>query len=194
MGNETKYFPEFRIYKPTKANSGAASAIQTKLTDVKGRWELQLFWTAAQQTPSTTENASFGWKDKEKSVIIKLGDPDVGELLAVLCGVKDSMGRKEARDKPGKGLFHKNASGNTTMSLQEQVDENNGEISYRVRLASKVGAKLTQVSHTITIGEAILIKTLLQQWVIASYGWDGTFAVGQKVEVAIATEENGGFA
>lgn len=189
MSNTTRYFPEFRIYKPTQSNSGAASALQIKLAEVDGRWELQLFWTATQQIPSQTENASFAWKNKEKTVIIKLGDPDVGEILAVIYGIKDSVGRKDAKDKPGKGLFHKNATGNTTMSLQEQTDEKSGEISYRVRLASKKGDKLIQVSHTITIGEAIIIRKLLEQWIVSSYGWDGLFAVGEKVgEVPVDTE------
>ncbi len=183
MSNKPVYYPEFRIYKPTKSNSGAASSLQTKLTMVKERWELQLFWVATQQVPSTGENASFAWKDKEKTVTMKLGDPDVGEMLAVLNGQKDSMGRKESKDKPGKGLYHQNANGNTTMSLQENHNDATGEVSYYVRLASKSKAgKLVEVKHSITVGEAQFLRVLLNHWVLASYGWNGQMPVGLKSE------------
>lgn len=192
--NSTKptYFPQFRIYKPTKSNSGAASAIQTKLILVKDRWELQLFWVATQQVASSTENAAFAWADKEKTVTMKLGDPDVGELLTVLSGISTSLGRKEASDKPGKGLFHQNAGGNTTMTFQAQRDEKTGELGYWLRLASKSKAgKLVEVKHRVTAGEGELLRSLLNQWVVSSYGWDGLYPVGMKAdELPVASEES----
>lgn len=189
---ETVYFPEFRIYKPTKSNTGAASAIQTKMTSVKGRHELQLFWVATKQVQSKTKNAAFAWKDKEQTVTMKLGDPDVGEILAVLRGVKDSMGRKESKDKPGKGLFHQNPNGNTTMTLQANYNDATGEPSYYIRLASKSKqGKLIEVKHSITVGEAEFIRVLLEHWVLASYGWNGQLPVGLKVEeVSVPVEES----
>jgi len=185
MPNNNVYFPEHRVYKPQKSGTGAASSLQMVMKEVKGRYETQLFWIATQQIPSENENAAFAWKDKGKTVTIKLGDPDIGELLAVLNGAKDSMGRKESAfiDKPGKGLYHQSPAGSTTMTLQVYKNEKTGEWSYSMRLASKnKEGKLTEVKHQITVGEAQIIKLLLEHYVVASYGWNGQLPVSEKVE------------
>lgn len=191
MTTKPTYFPEFRMYKPQKSGSGAASALQTKLILVKERWELQLFWVAAQQIESKGKHSAFAWKDKTKCVTMKLGDPDVGELLTVLSGIATSLGRKEAADKPGKGLFHQNPTGNTTMTLHSQRDEKTGELGYWLRVASKSKAgNLVEVKHRITAGEGELLRSLLSHWVVASYGWDGAYPVGMKVEEVPASAED----
>lgn len=183
MPNRNVYFPEFRMYKPQKSGTGAASAIQMVMKEVKGRYETQLFWVATQQIPSANENAAFGWKDKGKTVTIKLGEPDIGEILAVVNGAKDSMGRKESPDKPGKGLYHQSPAGSTTMTLQAYKNEKSGEWSYSMRLASKnKEGKLTEVKHQLTLGEAQYVKLLLEHYVVASYGWNGQLPVSEKVE------------
>ena len=89
---------EFRIYKPNSKGSGAASKFQCrtkwKTVDSVDYAELILFLESAQQTGfDKNKNASFGWstnseKNKGKSVTMKLGLPDIGEMLLVLKGRK----------------------------------------------------------------------------------------------------------
>ena len=84
---------QWRVYKPNKSGSGAASRLEMKVvederTGANGPFtvrDVQLFWVASPQTGTDSNgNASFSWSQKEdnKSVTLKLGETDVGEVLA----------------------------------------------------------------------------------------------------------------
>jgi len=169
---EPKYFPEHRIYKPNPAKNGAASKLQFKIKQERYR-EGQLFWVAAQQTGlDENGNASFGWDSTEQKVTMKLDTPDIGEILAVLNGKKDSVGQppKEGSKFPA-GLFHKNAAGSTTMQFAKVAGKDGKHDYYAVRLASKKGEALVEAKHTITLGEGEVLRIILEDAISAMYNW-----------------------
>src|SRR5690606_2561671 len=94
--------------------------------------DVLIFWVITQQTGTdSNDNATFGWNDDNKKVIFKLGEVDIGEILAVLNGVKTQVGSD-------KGLFHQNDKGNTSF----QFTYSDKYKSYTIRIAKKVDGKL----------------------------------------------------
>lgn len=147
----------FRIYRANKDKSGSASSLNIRT--VKGEFEDEtlLFWEASKQGPDNANgDATFCWKDKTKTVKMKLAESDVGNLLATLIGVQ-----KEAK------LFHQNANGSTTLSL---IPSDKGGFSVRISSKSGNDAPIA-ISHTISVPEAELLRVLLQQAVVRFYNW-----------------------
>lgn len=168
----TKPRAEWRVYKPRKSNDGAASKLELKvITDVKTKndktfktREVQVFWVSAKQTGTDeNDNASFAWKDNAQNVTIKLGEVDLGEILAVLNEKKSQSGAKS--DKYN-GIFHKNKSGNASFLLKRE------ESGYNLRVSKKVGAEPpVEVKHQITFGEGEILRTVLEAAVNQIYRW-----------------------
>jgi len=177
---------EFRIYKPFKDKTtgqfkGAASKIELRRKDVEkvdaeGKkytvYEWMMFWTGTVQKGEDDKgNASFDWQTKEKpgkQVCLKLGDPDVGDLLAVLNGQKPQVG-----GMAGKGIYHENDKGNSSLTFKYNDGKVDGaqkyEPSYRVRVSSKIGSTLVAAEHSITLGEAEILKEILLGYVRKKY-------------------------
>lgn len=148
----------FRIFRANKDKTGSASSINIRTTKGEYEDESMLFWQATKQNPEDDKagNATFAWKDKTKTVNIKLAEPDLGSLLATLNGVQ-----KECK------LFHQNAKGSTTLTLSPS-----DKGGFTVKLSSKVGNEQpVQVFHGISTPEAELLRVLLQQAVIRFYNW-----------------------
>lgn len=168
---------EYRIYKPNSKGSGAASKFQCrtkwKTVDSVDYAELILFLETAQQTGfDSNKNASFGWstsgtKNKDKSVTMKLGLPDIGEILLVLKGRKKFVGPEPKQGRNVEpGLFHQNKNGNTTLRLKWS------EGRLYINLSSQDEKKnVTKVSHSITASEAVIIESLLESFVSEYHGW-----------------------
>lgn len=166
---------EFRIYKPNSRGSGAASKFQCRVKTPKnseGYPELLLFIeTAAQIGTDENDNAKFDWsgKDKQntKSVTMKLGLPDVGEMLLVLMGRKEFVGppAKEGH-KTESGLFHQNNDGNTSMRLRWSEG-----VLYLNMSAQDKAKNLVKVSHSITPAEAVILEKLLAHFVVEYHAW-----------------------
>lgn len=171
---------EYRIYKPNSKGGGAASKFQcrTKWKTIDGvdYADLILFLESAQQTGfDSNKNASFGWstaseKKTGKSVTMKLGLPDIGEILLVLKGRKKFVGPEpKTGRKVESGLFHQNKNGNTTLRLKWS----DGRLY--INLSSQDEKKnVTKVSHSITTSEAIIIESLLESFVSEYHGWSYT--------------------
>lgn len=160
---------QWRCYKPKKEGNGAASRLELKVVSKEvvkadkkyNLRQVQVFWVSALESGKDANgNAKFGWEDGSKSVTLKLGEADIGELLAVLTGAKPNAGGD-------KGLFHQNPKGNTTFSFTFNAQYKN----YSIRIAKKIGTVLTAVSHTITVGEAQILRILLEQAVKQTYQW-----------------------
>lgn len=151
---------EFRIYKPRNSGDGAASAFQCKVVEENNIRKCFLFVVGTVQTGKDDKgNSAFAWKDKEKSVTLKLGIPDTGEILAVLNGKKDAVGT-------GKGLFHKNQLGSTSLDFK-RLDG-----GYSLRLNKKIGDVVgTPIQHGLTIGEGEILRILLEDFVRLNYKW-----------------------
>jgi hypothetical protein len=164
---------QWRVYKPRKDSKGAASKLELKIVkipkQIKGQdgasrtienRQVQLFWVAAKQTGmDNNDNAAFAWNDESQNVTMKLGESDIGEILAALNRIKKQAGTD-------RGIYHTNPNGSTSMQFQ-----NVGEKGFSLRLAKKIGNTLTEVKHMISLGEAEILKTLLFQVVRTTYQW-----------------------
>lgn len=163
-----KYFPEYRIYKPKKTGDGSASRLQFKVKDEQYGPRAYLFWEASQQDGfSDDKNAKFKWTDKTGKITMKLEETDIGELLAVFNGVKDFVGTE-----PTKGLYHQHEHGNTVMCLTRQRQEGKPTVFYFKLSSKRTGEKMAlAIQHIITLAEAMIIRTLLQDALSRMYGW-----------------------
>ncbi len=169
-----KKLKEWRVYKPKKTNDGAASKLELRV-DFKEKppttkdskpflvRKVLVFWVSAKQTGvDANGNASFGWDDPTKNVTIKLGEVDLGELLAVFAGAKPNTGQPE-----DKGLFHKNERGSTSFNLKR-----NDAGGYYVKATKKFNNEpAVQISHTLTYGEAEVLRLLVESAVRQTYLW-----------------------
>ena len=166
---------QWRVYKPNKGSSGAASRLEMKVvederTGANGPFtvrDVQLFWVASPQTGTDSNgNASFSWSQKEdnKSVTLKLGETDVGEVLAVLNNEKEEAGQTGGKFS---GIYHQNSKGSTTFSFKKSVGK-----GYYIRLAKKTkSGVLSEVKHTLSLGEAQILRVILERAVIEKYQW-----------------------
>lgn len=165
---KSKFFPEYRIYKPNGKGNGFAVKLQMREGKNQNEQErLMLFLEGTQQTGvDDNDNASFGWKDKEKTVVMKLGLVDVGELLAVVNGVKSGAGG-------AKGLYHENDKGNTTLQFTLMDSKDGGPpVGYWLRLAAKRDSKLIEIKLLVTFGEAEILRVLLSEYVKKLHEWN----------------------
>ena len=166
---------QWRVYKPNKSNTGSASRLEMKTVEsekvgANGPFKIrdvQLFWVASPQTGTDSNgNAKYPWseKDDKKSITLKLGEADIGEILAVLNNEKEEAGQSGGRFS---GIYHQNAKGSTTFGFKKAEGK-----GYYIRLARKPkSGSLSEVKHTLSFAEAQILKVLLQQAVIEKYQW-----------------------
>jgi len=164
---------EWRVYKPKKTNDGAASKLELSIKNKEQLGKdgkpfniriVHVFWVSAKQTGTdANDNASFGWSDDDKSVTLKLGEVDLGEILAVLNNEKVITGAVSGNYK---GIFHKNEKGSTSFSIEKHAN------GYNVRASKKMGANApVQISHQLTFGEAQILKQVVEAAVKQIYMW-----------------------
>lgn len=164
---------EWRVYKPKKTNDGAASKLELSIKgkDIVGKDNkpltirvVNVFWVSAKQTGTdANDNASFGWSDEDKNVTLKLGEVDLGEILAVLNNEKVITGATEGNYK---GIFHKNDKGSASFSIEKHAK------GYNVRASKKIGAAApVQITHQLTFGEAQILKQVVEAAVKQIYAW-----------------------
>lgn len=144
---------EYRIYKPNSNVKGAASKIQLcirpkKAANGKSYDDLMVFWECAPQIPSQNDNGAFDWKN---SIKMKLSEVDIGEILCCFRRLKPHAGSE-------KGMFHQNQNGNSVLTLK--MAENNAMFYFRMSV--KRGDKSSACQHTISFGEAEIIRVLLE--------------------------------
>jgi len=169
---EQHYNKEFRVYKPRSGNQGAALKLQFRIKPKQGgiHPEAMLFLEIAKQIDEVDGNSQFDWASsvdyKGDSVTMKLGVPDVGELLLVLSGDKEYVGPKpKGASKIVPGLFHKNQSGNTILKFAKQKGDYDG---YAAQLSTH---KDHSFRITLTEGEGIVLRVLLEDFIIKHYDW-----------------------
>jgi hypothetical protein len=167
---------EFRIYRPNRQNSGAASKLQCavkKRTKGESSFEdVMLFWEMAPQIGTDKDgNAQFDWSkpkgsEATKSITMKLGLPDVGELLLVLTGRKEYVGPpKKSGQNTGPGMFHENATGNAVLKFSQFND------GFYVGMSSKRGEEQLKYGHSISAAEAVILEQLLRDFVSRYHEW-----------------------
>lgn len=160
MTEQVVRYPEYRVYKPNSSNSGSALSFQIKQIVGDKFTTNDFFLVGVQQTGTDADsgNAIFGWKDQEKIVNMKLGVPDICELMTVLNGVKNVVGPKpKAGATEGMGLFHQNPKGNTVLKFKYNETPDR-EPCYYLTLSSKRDDKLITVKAVVSLAEAEMIK------------------------------------
>lgn len=149
---------EYRIYKPNKNGNGVASKWQLSFKPEKKYDQFELFLvTSSQSGEDEKGNQRFDW---ESGIIVKIGEADLGEIISVLEGRKDSLGFKGM-------LFHETPGGGNkvikldstekgyTLSVSAQDSEKNKKNHYQV----------------ISPGEAAILLVLLRAAVVRIYNW-----------------------
>lgn len=170
MEKEIKYNDpnEMRIYKvsPKDFSRGAASKFQLRVKPTKYEDEILVFVETSRQTGQDDNgNATFAWKDKEQTICIKLEEVDLGELLTVLNGVKDSLGQKGS-------LFHQTSKGNSTLSLNRAVKDGVPS-GYYFEVSRKINETnaVLRIKHTISLAEAEILRVLFMDAISRKYRW-----------------------
>ena len=137
----------FKVYKFKKDGNGAA--LQFKIsTDKKGL--PCVFAEAAKQIEGTGVQDGRGkWDEK---IIMKLGITDLGELLLVLNGIKNS-----------KDIIHKkDEKSTTTLTINKNTAE--GYTGYYVKMSGKSDTVIRpQVALPVTDGEAECLRILAME-------------------------------
>lgn len=158
-----------KIYKPKKNGEGAASQWQLKITPIGdpkfGQVKGELFLEMAKQKgeEDADGNASFDWDNK---IIMKLGLPDVSEMLLVLSGKKKIAGVQEGKYQ---GLYHQNDNGNAVLQFSYvKMDKFEG---YNVRGSTQRGEEKKEVKHSITLSEGEIFRVLLERAIVRFHAW-----------------------
>lgn len=153
----------YTLYKPFKNKEGkflgAASSLEFKTgePDKYGNFDAMVFWNMAPQSGEKDGNALFDWENK---ITMKLGIPDLGELLAVLNGNKDSVSNNGS-------LYHQNAKGNTVLKFSFDKEKQR----YIAQLSTKRDSDTKQYGHSFSVGEAEVLRVLLTSAVESFYKW-----------------------
>jgi hypothetical protein len=165
---ETKYFPEYRIYKPRSGGDGSATRLQLKEKMEKFGPRVFLFLESVKQIGfDEKKNAKFDWKDPKGKITMKLESVDIGELLAVLTGLKHFIGTD-----PSKGLYHQHPNGNTVLTFNKILKDNQTPyFALRISAKRKMEKEALVIQHTITLGEAAILRSLLNEAILRMYRW-----------------------
>lgn len=154
-----EFAKSFMLYKAKTDGDGAAS--QWSLASKKDCVFLEM---ANQKGKNSDGNANFDWDSK---IRFKLGESDIGELLAVLVGFQKGAGPFDPAKKGHKGLFHRNPSGNAILHFGHD-----SENRLRIHLSVKKDEQKTAIGHVISKGESMVLSTLLRRAVEVMYRWD----------------------
>ncbi len=158
MADSNRFSKGFILYKPKKDGNGSAS--QWNLGSDKDCVFLEM---SNQKDSDDNGNAKFDWDNK---ICFKLGESDIGEILAVLIGMQDSVGPFDSSKNKHKGLFHSNPKGNSILYFGKY--DHGG---FRIYLIAKKGEEKTVVQHNISKGEACILNTLLRRAIEVMYRW-----------------------
>lgn len=139
---------EFTLWKPNKDGKGAAAIFQ--FSPARDDKEAS-FWLTMMPETGNESGPKF---DKDKSLRAKLGSTDIGEILAVIRGRTKGLGKKNESGY-WSGLFHKNASGDSTVITLNQGNTEGG--NYFLGLSADRGGTKTRLSISVTPGEMELL-------------------------------------
>jgi hypothetical protein len=105
--------------------------------------------------------------DGGSGLTLKLGLPDLGELLAVLGGRKPGAGPKR-EDGKFSGLFHRSARGDATLAFVRSTADDGFYMKVGVK---KDGGELKTAAHSLTDGEGCVLRVALETAVARIGGW-----------------------
>lgn len=151
-------FRELKFYKPRQNGQGAASTWSFSAE------KQAVFLEMANQMPSDSEHARFDWDNR---LALKLGLPDLGELLAVLDGRKPAAGPKRD-DGKFSGLFHRSTRGDAALAFARSTADDGFHMKIGVR---KDGGEPRTTAHSLTEGEGCVLRVALETAVARIGGW-----------------------
>jgi len=158
--SQQKFNPVYKIYRAKTNGGGVASQFELDRSK-KAVW----FSMAPQLDKAATDkDAKFDWKNNKLSV--KLGLVDIGELLAVLDRKQSGVG-PQGSDGKHKGLFHRNKTGCATVSFAF----NDSGILYIGIGIKKKSDNVKRLYHSVSNGEAAILRVLLRQAVLILTEW-----------------------
>jgi hypothetical protein len=142
------------IYKPNRNNNG--SVAQFKL----GSERNCMFLEMAKQVRPMDDSKPYDWENTR--ITIKLGEVDIGKLLALFNG---ALPPSPDANKPDLSLFHENAKGNKVINLKKQ------DRGYYMKVSVKEGEKQDQIAIPISWDEAELLRIALARGYEIILGW-----------------------
>ena len=151
---------QFRVYKPKKTDDGSVSAWEISYKkDKYDRYEC--FLEMANQLPGrdANDNQKFDWDNK---ITVKLGALDIGEILLVLEGHKDSVGTKGKNS-----LFHKTSKGNKVINFSYSKEYKN--FSLKISSQDEETKKRASFNQLISLAEGVIIRELLKSAIVKMY-------------------------
>jgi len=150
----------FMLYKAKSDGNGAAS--QWNLGSDKTCLFLEM---TNQKGKDDQGNARFDWENK---IRFKLGETDIGEILAVLVGLQEGVGPFDTSKNKNRGLYHQNPNGNAILYFWKD-----GHNRFHIYLSVKKENEKTVVvvKHAISRGEACVLSTLLRRAIEVIYRW-----------------------
>ncbi len=160
MENDRQFSKAFILYKPKNDGNGAAS--QFALSSNKNSVFLEM--ARQKKDKDNKGNFQFDWDNK---IRFKLGETDIGEILAVLMGLQKGVGPFDTAKDKHKGLFHSNPNGNAILYFWKDEHER-----FRIYLSVKRDNNQSVVKHSISKGEACILGTLLRRAIEIMYLWD----------------------
>ncbi|MFQ3675222.1 MAG: hypothetical protein SNJ64_01600 [Endomicrobiia bacterium] len=159
---------EFRIYKPSKdGKTGAATRLQFRPDDSHKKFVFFIESTL-QIGFDKDGNAKFGWDTNgSKKITFKIEPSDIGEILSVLCRRKKYLGLSDGKGG-GRGIFHKNNKSNTILNIN-YIENINTEPFFYYRISRKTEKELLEIKHTLSLGEAEILRVLLEHFLIMTF-------------------------
>lgn len=159
MSNFTK---SFAIYRANNNGTGTAAQFQLSIKDQEKNPVMVFLVLAKQGENNQNGDAIFSWKS-DTTLTVKLGEPDIGEFLAVLSGRKDSAGFN------GKGLFHQSAAGNKVVTFNYNSEKG----SYYLGVSAQDNEKNSLGKLAVVLGhsDAEILSILLKKSILNIFGW-----------------------
>lgn len=151
---------EYRIYRANKDLKGTAT--KWNINVKQGKYvDVMLFLEATVQTGvDANGNGAFAWKDRDKTIVMKLEAIDIGSILATFT-----------RITPETKLFHKNASGNTVLNVTPVVKDDKQTGGYYLAISTQRNGKTSKIQQVLAPTEVEILKVLLKDAISLIYYW-----------------------
>lgn len=146
----------FSSFKPNKDSKGSCLMINYDN-------DAQVYFMEMRPQKSGTER-SF---DKDKRLVVALGLPDIGEILAVIKGRKGGLGT--LKGEKWSGIYHETDKNSSSISME--FNDKYG--TFYVSLGRKVGSDVTRLGIPLTLGECVILENYLESNIVSMLEFRG---------------------
>jgi hypothetical protein len=141
------------FWKPNKGGNGAAALFEFNAD--RGGGNNGVFFTMIPQSGESLRS----FDSSRRLRPMKLGLNDIGEILTVLLGIQEGLGKLDAESGRYSGLFHNTpGGGNSVFSLSYNPDRN----SYWIGSSIQGGEGEGRYMVGMTLGEAQQLRVFLE--------------------------------